>query len=712
MLAVAASMACTPSADDSHVDSDVVDDSDVDSPGDTDPTDETDTTRDTDGRADTDSDTPVDSDAVDDTDTDRVADTDLVVDTAPPVRVARPPAVFTGAFVDLSAPWRSGGPQAFPVDPGQPGTNPSTLRTPQAVHLFLAELDGDDVQELIVASRGEDSAFPQTARVFHVDAGLATLTYDAALTALVTEVAGVMPVGFVDVDADGHGDLIFGRRAGFARLWNGAGFDPMLQIPVPWTRPSAFTAGIAEADLDHDGLLDLLVPEQDCAGSALAWHHTGGGHFVVRDLVPASAVQQQMCCLQAYTGEDGRDVILAQGPSCDVTGPQHAGFLVADGRDAEAWPVLVARDLTGPDAFWRTSPITGGGPYTLASPMGSALADLDEDGRLDLLLSLGSSYLNVSHGRRDGTFSDVTVASDMRLWNRAGSPTITDFPWSLVTVDLDQDGLTDVITATGDDVTSFRVRQGGPSYRPAAWRNVGDGTFVEITNDIGLGILGNWESLVAADPDGDGDADLFLGGWGQTGRLLRNDLDAGHHGFSLSLRGTTSNPLGLGATVDVTVTGQRTQHHVMLQPGSASPVVDPILFVGLGTADVARTVRITWPSGTVQVVHDLAAGTRHTITEPVSLAVDPPSRHLPADGASVATLTITPRAPDGSARVASTVVVRTLGTGQGTVGPVVGPDADGAWTVTLTAPWTVGSQVVEVEVDGVAMGVRPRVWWE
>ena len=134
------------------------------------------------------------------------------------------------------------------------------------------------------------------------------------------------------------------------------------------------------------------------------------------------------------------------------------------------------------------------------------------------------------------------------------------------------------------------------------------------------------------------------------------------------------------------------------------------MFVGLGRETSAERVEITWPSGTVQELHDVAAGGVRDVAEPPVLTIDPPGRHLPADGHAQAQVRITPRRRDGTIADATRVEVRVAA---GSTVEVTTPvrDAQG-WIVTLTAPAAPGSTVVEVRIDGTPVLVRPRLWWD
>ena len=185
-------------------------------------------------------------------------------------------------------------------------------------------------------------------------------------------------------------------------------------------------------------------------------------------------------------------------------------------------------------------------------------------------------------------------------------------------------------------------------------------------------------------------------------RVYRNDIAAGGHTLSLRLRSTLSNAVGAGARVDTFLPGSDAP--VTRVVGSyATPMlgVEPVVFVGTGALDRAPRVRVTWPSGVVQELTDLATGRSHTVTEPVGFAVEPASRHVRADGMSAATLRVTP------ARAESVVTAQLRGPGELSVA------RDGAaWVVRVAAPRSPGSATVTLTLDGVELRVRPRVWWD
>jgi len=139
---------------------------------------------------------------------------------------------------------------------------------------------------------------------------------------------------------------------------------------------------------------------------------------------------------------------------------------------------------------------------------------------------------------------------------------------------------------------------------------------------------------------------------------------------------------------------------------------DGVIDVALGAAQAADTVRITWPSGYVQEVRDLAAGRSHVVDEPALVTLDPPSRHVRADGMSTVRITVRPADATGASLAGARVELRASA---GSPFEWTGPEEvrpDGAVVRTLRAPSSAGSAVVEVLVDGTPYRIRPRVWFD
>ena len=144
--------------------------------------------------------------------------------------------------------------------------------------------------------------------------------------------------------------------------------------------------------------------------------------------------------------------------------------------------------------------------------MGGSAADYDSDGDLDLyVLNYGANVFYRNNG--DGTFTDVTDEAGLAdpLWSVSA-------PW----LDYDADGDLDLYVANylEYDEGAFRdfyAAQGYPgplAYKGQPdhlYRNNGDGTFTDVTEEAGLlDPDGRAMSAIAVDLDQDGDQDIYV----------------------------------------------------------------------------------------------------------------------------------------------------------------------------------------------------------
>ncbi len=142
---------------------------------------------------------------------------------------------------------------------------------------------------------------------------------------------------------------------------------------------------------------------------------------------------------------------------------------------------------------------------------GVAAGDYDRDGWIDLYVVRGDVAPNLLfRNRGDGTFDEVGEAAGVRLPLGIGAgPTFAD---------VDGDGWLDLLVL------------GMTGTPPALFHNRGDGTFADVTATSGLDLPGQSFSAAFGDYDRDGDLDLAVSRWGNTGlppaapgSLWRND---------------------------------------------------------------------------------------------------------------------------------------------------------------------------------------------
>lgn len=309
---------------------------------------------------------------------------------------------------------------------------------------------------------------------------------------------GAAPIA-TDLNHDGLSDVVWASH-GISLIFGdavngllGAGLTPTLQDGRP-----AITA-----DFNGDGADDVLVP-YDFFG--LNWKLlVGRGDGTLADPVRGT-LSEVRGSVEAVAGDFDGDGFpdLAFGESGIVLGNGDGTFrsLLDLGTPTVPFYPEVAVDVNADgnlDLVEWGSVRLGHGDGTFAdairfssggSSLGKTLADVNEDGHLDILLQVQTSNvtnLSVLLGRGDGTFDAPLPLLPF------GGQTI----WSgIATGDFNEDGHLDVI-----------MFEGGTALALAA--GVGDGTFGTPVAFGGVYITGHIASV--ADANGDGHLDLVTG---------------------------------------------------------------------------------------------------------------------------------------------------------------------------------------------------------
>ena len=325
--------------------------------------------------------------------------------------------------------------------------------------------------------------------------------------------------------------------------------------------------------------------------------------------------------------------------------------------------LYVANDLHSPDHLYRN---LGGGrfedvtkaalPHTTFFSMGCDFGDLDNDGRLDLCvadMSSTSHYMgkllmgNMGTHRwflenadppqymRNATFFNTGTGRFLEgayLSNLAS----TDWTWSLLLRDLDEDGRLDLFASNGipvftDDPDAGRrfdalwkegrKQQALEVYRNLrrmeekniARRNLGDQQFADVGAEWGLDEQSVGQGAAFSDLDGDGDLDLIVNNLNQPVSVFEN-RSTGSHRVLVRLRGTKSNSAGIGSRISVTAGGV-TQTRLLVPTRGYMSASDAVEHFGLGDATKIERLEVRWPTGAVQTFTDLAADQIYTIGE-------------------------------------------------------------------------------------------------
>jgi len=287
--------------------------------------------------------------------------------------------------------------------------------------------------------------------------------------------------------------------------------------------------------------------------------------------------------------------------------------------------------------------------------LGAVFADVNNDGKLDLLVGNDSTpnYLYLNKG--DGTFEDVSYASGYAL-NEAGRETAS---MGIAVGDYLNNGMLDIFNTTFSD-----------DYKPL-YKNEGDANLTDVSYHVGLGEVtvpflswgdafldydnDGWKDLLMSDGhvypqadkyawgtswkqrpmlfhnlqgktfenvpavEGTGLADVIAGRGMAVGDLFNDSkLDAvinvmdGHpvllrnvsadknHWLELKLIGGPKSPRdAVGSTVYLAANGMK-QREDVISGGSYLSTNDPRPHFGLGQATTVDALEVHWPSGKVE----------------------------------------------------------------------------------------------------------------
>ena len=442
-----------------------------------------------------------------------------------------------------------------------------------------------------------------------------------------------------DYDNDGLDDLFvsyYGQNILYKNHGNGTFTDVTAKAGLSQAK-QRWNSGCAFLDFDRDGHLDLFV-----------------ANYIDFDIKTAPLPEAAGCAYKGIQvacgppGLDGGKNILyrnnGNGTFTDVS--QKAGMwetigtyglsvTVAD-LNNDGWPdIYVANDSTAAtyyenqkDGTFKDLAIEAGIAYSPdgkpQAGMGVAVGDFNRDGLLDIVKTnfagdTDSLYQNLG----DGTFEDHTYLSGLGINTRY-------LGWGVGFVDLDNDGWLDIFISNGHVYPEVDASHLDSPYaeHKYVYRNLRNGQFEEVTNVAGAGMMAPVPARGCAfgDYDNDGDMDVVVNCVNTLPQLLRCDTTVQRNWIKIRLVGKKANRSGIGSRITVTAqTNTQENSGLGKQPlaqveevrsgGSYYSQNDMRLHFGLDKAAKADSVEIIWPSGTKDVLKDLAANRLYVIEE-------------------------------------------------------------------------------------------------
>jgi hypothetical protein len=244
--------------------------------------------------------------------------------------------------------------------------------------------------------------------------------------------------------------------------------------------------------------------------------------------------------------------------------------------------------------------------------MGTDCADVDGNGYPDIFVTNFSEELNALYQNRgDGTFEDVSATTGM-------AAAFLPLGFGTKMYDFDNDGDLDIHVTNGHVIDNVKLYQSNLTYaqKDLLFENIG-GKFRDVTARGGPALQSEriGRGLAVADFDNDGNLDVAISSLGRRPILLKNQGVRPGNWISIRAKGKKSNAFGLGATVKIQ-TSEGLQVREINNVASYLSSNDVRLHAGLGAARTIQQIEILWPSGTRQVLKDVAVNQILVIEEP------------------------------------------------------------------------------------------------
>jgi hypothetical protein len=135
--------------------------------------------------------------------------------------------------------------------------------------------------------------------------------------------------------------------------------------------------------------------------------------------------------------------------------------------------------------------------------------------------------------------------------------------------------------------------------------------------------------IALSDIDNDGFLDIYLARYDAPNRLFYNEGN-NNHWLQVSLVGTVSNRLGIGARAKAVV-GNLVQWRDLGGSKSQHSSNAPFIHFGLGTNQVVDSLYIYWPAGTITIMTNIPADQRINVTEGLDIAGIAPQNNMEVD---------------------------------------------------------------------------------
>lgn len=438
-----------------------------------------------------------------------------------------------------------------------------------------------------------------------------------------------MAVTAIDYDSDGTLDLFITGFGGNA-IYRGSGQCKFQDATEKsGLKGSGFMTGAAWADYDRDGDLDLFVARYvsldldnlPVFGSSQTCSFKG-----IRVQCGPRGLPGETDLFYRNKGDGTFEEIAAKIGVGDPNKYYGLGAVWGD-YDNDGWlDLYVANDGT-PNYLYknnRNGTFTDVGAETGTSysgagveqgSMGIAWGDYDNDGKPDIFVTNFDNEHNTLYKNLGAKgFLDVSMET------KVGAVSLPYVGWGTSFEDFDNDGWLDLFVVNGHVYPQIELAksdtQMGFRQHFLLHRNLGDGTFKEMSKEAGLRALPLLSRRGAAfgDFNNDGLTDAVVTNLGSAPTVLLNTTENKNEVVTFKLIQTKNNGDAIGARI-VLKTDKHTQMREVQAGASYLSQNDLRLHFGLGKNEKIEFVEVRWSDGSAEKISNVVPNRIYTVTQ-------------------------------------------------------------------------------------------------